>query len=66
MRFHTGIQASRSAPPKIEINIPPNPDYPPEVHVSFGGLSIWLTEQESDALAKSLIDAAIRIRRENL
>lgn len=62
MRFHTAVSASRSAPPNISINVQPNPAYPPEVHVSFGGLSIWLTEQEATALGQNLIEAGIRIR----
>lgn len=62
MRFHTAISASRSTPPTLSINIPPNTAYPPEVQISFGGLSVWLTETESTALGQRLIEAGIRIR----
>lgn len=62
MRFHASISATRSTPPRISVNVPPNSDYEPEIEVSFGGLGIWLTESEADHLAKQLIDAGIRIR----
>lgn len=62
MRFHTAISASRSTAPTISINAPPNERYPHEVHVSFGGLSVWLTEAEATALGQRLIEAGIRIR----
>ena len=64
MRFHTAITASRKSPPDVSINIPPNAAYPPEVHVSVGGLSLWLEETEATALGQRLIEAGIRIRAE--
>lgn len=64
MRFHTAISATRTTPPSLSINVPPNPAYPSEVHVSFGGLSIWLTEPEATRLGQELIEAGILIRSE--
>lgn len=64
MRFHTAITASRKSPPDVSINLPPNAAFPPEVHVSVGGLSLWLEEAEATALGQQLIEAVIRIRAE--
>ena len=64
MRFHTAISATRKSAPDVSINIPPNAAFPPEVHVSVGGLSLWLEEAEATLLGQQLIDAGIRIRAE--
>lgn len=62
MRFHTAINASRSAPPNLSIIQPPNPNYPAELHVSFGGLSVWLSETEATTLGQQMIEAGIWMR----
>lgn len=64
MRFHTAVSATRTTPPTLSINVPPNTAYPPEVQISFGGLGVWLTEPEATALGQRLIEAGIRMRAE--
>lgn len=60
MRFHTGVTATRTTPPTITTFQPPNPAHPPELHISFGGLSVWLTMDEAKVLGERLISAAER------
>lgn len=62
MRFHTAISAKRTTPPSLSINVPPNPDSPAEVEISFGGLGVWLTEPEATALGQRLVETGIHMR----
>lgn len=62
MRYSTGINVTRKSPPQVTIIEPPNPDYPAEVRVDFGGLHGWFSEAEATALGRDLIEAGIRLR----
>ena len=61
MRYHTGITASRQTPPKVTVEHRPNPTAPAEVHIDFGGLSVWLNSTEARGLGINLRSAAEQI-----